>query len=89
MANVFWDHKDVLIVDSLDYGNTATTDCQCSVYTWDAMTGHYHNKSGLRCQGIILHGNNNLPMVNQNSASLTQYVGGYGPPSLQSHFHAQ
>jgi len=30
MANVFWDHKDVLIVDSLDYGNTATTECQCS-----------------------------------------------------------
>jgi len=25
IANVFWDHKDVLIVDSLDYGNTATT----------------------------------------------------------------
>lgn len=27
MANVFWDHKDVLIVDSLDYANTAATVC--------------------------------------------------------------
>jgi hypothetical protein len=30
MANVFWDHKDVLIVDYFNYGNTASTECQCS-----------------------------------------------------------
>jgi len=30
MANVFWNHNDVLIVNFLDYGNTATTECQCS-----------------------------------------------------------
>jgi len=35
MANVFWDHKDVLTVDSLDYSNSATTECQCS--TLDAL----------------------------------------------------
>jgi hypothetical protein len=27
IANVFWDHKDVLIVDSLDNDNNATTEC--------------------------------------------------------------
>jgi hypothetical protein len=30
MANVFYDHKDLLIVDSLANGNSATTECQCS-----------------------------------------------------------
>jgi hypothetical protein len=29
MANVFWDHKDMLIVDSLDNGSTAATKCYC------------------------------------------------------------
>lgn len=30
MANVFWNHNKVLIVNPLDYGKTATTECQCS-----------------------------------------------------------
>jgi hypothetical protein len=29
MVNVFWDHKDVLIVNSLDNDSTAATECYC------------------------------------------------------------
>jgi len=35
MANVFWDHKDVFTVDSLDFGNSATIECHYS--TLDAL----------------------------------------------------